>query len=184
MPGVISVSDVLALIALVVSIIAAATSCYFALRQNTTSREANSLPTFTELFQEHRSPEQAEARSFLGSHEFQALDLSQGLEALPPDKQQSVRALMWFYDNVGALVAHGIVDPEPVSAYLGGSVIRSWEQLEPLIMKERENRKDSPDPERWQAYFGNLYVMFRDEVRPARSREAAKHWRAKSARSD
>ncbi|KUN81119.1 hypothetical protein AQJ66_24460 [Streptomyces bungoensis] len=63
--------------------------------------------------------------------------------------------MAWYYDNLGALVTHGVVEVEPVFGYLGGSVISVWERIEPLVTVERARRMHSglPDPDRWQQYL-------------------------------
>ena len=94
------------------------------------------------------------------------------------DCRDLVRELAWFYDNLGALVAHGVIDIEPVSGYLGGSVISVWERLEPVVLAERARRAGNgmPDPNRWQEYFENLYHLVR-EVPADRSRAQTRLWR-------
>jgi hypothetical protein len=106
-------------------------------------------------------------------------DLSLGLDALPEDKQNLVRSLAWFYDNLGALVAHGVIDIAPVSGYLGQSVLAYWERLQPLIEAERKKRQDSHDPDRWQIYFENLYHLTRG-LPPEKARSAQRMWRLRN----
>jgi hypothetical protein len=166
------VAIVLAGIALPVSVLAA----FAAWRQLRLARHANALPVLVDMFREHRSDRLAEVRRFvyhdLGSH-----DLSRGLAALPEDKQATVRELAWFYDNLGALVVHNIVDIELVSGYLGTSVVMAWERLQPLVVVERQVRAQATtDPLRWQRYFENLATLVQ-EVDPEKARARSKHWR-------
>ncbi|MFG1646706.1 hypothetical protein ACGFMK_41070 [Amycolatopsis sp. NPDC049252] len=102
----------------------------------------------------------AQARRFV-FYEIGGFDLSQGLACLPLEQQVLVRDLAWYYDNVGALVLHDVVDLEPVAGYLGGSIIDTWEKMCPLIEAERAKRADSgsADPGRWQEYFQYLYNL-------------------------
>ena len=85
---------------------------------------------------------------------------------------------MWFYDNLGALVAHDIIDLEPVAGYLGGSVMDCWTKLAPLVRGEREQRmiRGSGDPDRWQDYFENLDALVREHG-PERARRELRLWR-------
>jgi hypothetical protein len=76
---------------------------------------------------------------------------------------------MWYYDNLGALVAHKIVDIEPIAGYLGGSVVDMWTALEPLVRAERNLRLSASDPARWQLYFEHL-ALHVHKVPPAKSR--------------
>jgi hypothetical protein len=162
--------------ALVLSILAVSISVLVSYRQLTLARHSNTLPVLVDFFRDHRSDRLAEAREFI-FNDLSNYDLSQGLAALPADKQQLVRELAWFYDNLGALVAHNVVDVAPVSGYLGVSVILTWEKLEPLVQAERTKRTPSGvDPNRWQAYFENLYRLIR-ETPPPQARAAQARWR-------
>src|SRR5690242_15577140 len=117
----------MALAALIISIVAAATSILLGWRALTLSRHSNTMPVLIDLFREHRSPQLAEARQFVFS-ELPNYDLSRGLDGLPEDRKAYVRDLAWFYDNLGTLVAHGVIDIAPVSGYLGQSVLVYWER--------------------------------------------------------
>jgi len=138
------------------------------------SRHANSVDTLISLFGEHRAARLADARYYV-IHELPNLDLSKGLSALPADKAEMVRELAWFYDNLGALVAHGVVDIKPVSGYLGVSVVLAWEAMQPLIVAERAKRQKSIDPERWQLYFENLHLLVKKNP-PAKARASSRLW--------
>ncbi|MEU1519946.1 hypothetical protein ABZ490_48885 [Streptomyces sp. NPDC005811] len=126
--------------ALVVSLLAFAVSGVVSLRQLRLSQHANALPVAVDLFREHRSVRLAQARTFV-HEELPGCDLGLGLEGLPEEGRDLVRELAWYYDNLGALVAHGVVDIDPVSGYLGGSVISVWEHMEPLVRAERARRE-------------------------------------------
>ena len=170
-------SDTVALLAFLVSLGAVAVGYYFGRRQTLTARQANQIPALVDLFREHRSEHLAQARAFVCGDKWpQAEQLAGGLEALPHDRRQPVRDLMWFYDNLGALVSHGIVDLEPIAGYLGGSVRLCWDRLAPLIEAERSRREAFPDPSRWQEYFENLDRLVKD-YGPWRARRHSEHWR-------
>ncbi|MEU1708403.1 hypothetical protein ABZ478_24025 [Streptomyces sp. NPDC005706] len=163
--------------ALVVSLVALAVTGAVSFRQLRLTEHANTLPVLVDLFREHRSVRLAQARQVV-HEQLSAYDLSAGLAGLPEDDRHLVRELAWFYDNLGALVAHGVVDIEPVSGYLGGSVISVWESLQPLVQAERAKRAQNamPDPNRWQEYFENLYHLVRET--PADRARAGTHlWR-------
>jgi hypothetical protein len=85
------------------------------------------------MFQEHRSPELAAVRHYIAHvmpSDLDGKDLTQGLEALPEAMREPVRRLAWFYDNLGALVTHGVVDVAPVSGYLGPSVVDAMRRVQ------------------------------------------------------
>jgi hypothetical protein len=146
--------------ALLVSITALLTSVTVAATQIRVSRAGNSVQTLIGLFTEHRSHYLAESRHVV-FNDAENWDLSQGLAGVPEEHRVQVRDLMWFYDNLGVLVAHGVVDIRPVSAYLGGSVLEMWVKLEPLVQAERRKRAVAgfSDSGRWQYYFEFLVKM-------------------------
>ncbi|MGI5405179.1 DUF4760 domain-containing protein [Streptomyces chartreusis] len=163
--------------AVLVSVVALGVSGLASLRQLRLTEHANTLPVLVDLFREHRSVRLARARRVV-YEQLPTYDLSAGLAALPESEGELVRELAWFYDNLGALVTHGVVDIEPVSGYLGGSVISVWERMEPLVQAERSTRarNDLPDPNRWQEYFENLYHLVR-ETQAQQARAQTRLWR-------
>lgn len=174
----IALSNAIAAIALVVALVSAGAAYYFGRRQSVTARQANQMPVLVDLFREHRSETLAKTREFVRAFHKDEFDPDQGLAGLPADMQVPVRELMWFYDNLGALVAHDIIDLEPVAGYLGGSVVGCWAKLAPLVGGEREKRRrgGSTDPDRWQEYFQNLDVLVREHG-PERARRDLRLWR-------
>jgi hypothetical protein len=164
--------------ALAISIIAVVLSSIVGLRALRLSRQANAMPMLINLFSEHRGARLSRARRFV-YRDLANLDVSQGLEGLPEEARELVRELGCFYDNMGALVAHGMVDLETVSGYLGGSIVPIWEAMLPLIRAERASRTIFYDPSRWQAYFENLYLLVRGRP-PAEARRRQELWRLKA----
>ncbi len=162
--------------ALVVSVVALGVSGVVSLRQLRLTQHANTLPVLVDLFREHRSVRLARAREVAFS-QLPGWDLSAGMEGLPETERTLLRDLAWFYDNLGALVTHGVVDVEPVSGYLGGSVVAVWERMEPLVRVERAKRAENalPDPDRWQVYFENLYHLVRS-MPPEQARARTHLW--------
>lgn len=156
----------MALTGLIVSVIALAVSLAAALRQLRLARHANVVPVLIDLFREHRSRPLMEARRFVYT-ELHQYNLSLGLMGLPDEQtRDAVRELMWFYDNLGVMVAHRVVDVEPLAGYLGGSVVDMWKALAPLVRAERGLRSIASEPDRWQLYFE--YLAFRVEQVPSR----------------
>lgn len=120
-----------------------------------TARHNVSTKVLVDMFNEHRSDRLADARTAIHKR-LGTCDPAQGIAGLPDDIRGGIRDLAWFYDNLGVLVHHGVVDIRPVSGYLGGSVTYCWGKLEPFIDAERVKRSTSPDPQRWQVYFEML----------------------------
>jgi hypothetical protein len=165
----------MALAAVIISIVAVMTSVILGWRALTLARHSNTMPVLIDLFREHRSDRLADARHFV-YFDLSKCDLSLGMDGLPDDKKALVRELAWFYDNLGTLVAHGVIDIEPVSGYLGQSVLLYWEKMQPLVQAERKKRQSQYDPERWQIYFENLYHLIQ-ELPPEKARSTQRMWR-------
>jgi hypothetical protein len=162
--------------AVIISLFALAVSGVAASRQLVLARHANAMPVLVDLFREHRSDRLAEARRFV-CFELENYALNEGMDGLPEDKRTLVRDLAWFYDNLGALVTHNVVDVGAVSGYLGGAVVTSWTKIKPLVEAERKRRTYlGNDPRRWQEYFENLYCLVQ-EMPPKRARAKEKKWR-------
>jgi hypothetical protein len=161
--------------ALAISVVALFASFVTTYRALELARHSNTLPVLIELFSEHRGQRLTQARRFV-RNELPTFDPALGVEDLPEENARLVRDLAWFYDNLGALVAHDVVDIEPVSGYLGTSVIDIWSVMEPYIHTERIRRGGDTDPGRWQAYFENLARLIED-LPPDQARARQPKWR-------
>lgn len=170
----------MALAAVIISIIAVVATVILGWRTLILTRHSNTMPVLIDLFREHRSERLAAARQFV-YFDLPGCDLSLGMDGLPEEKKGLVRDLAWYYDNLGTLVAHGVIDIAPVSGYLGQSVLLNWEIMQPLIQAERKKRQDSYDPERWQIYFENLYQLIREQS-PEKARSSQRMWRLQNRR--
>ena len=80
----------MALAAVIISIVAVATSVIFGWRTLTLARHSNAMPVLIDLFREHRSKPLADARQFV-YFDLSKCDLSLGLDGLPEDKKALVR---------------------------------------------------------------------------------------------
>jgi hypothetical protein len=161
-------------VALAISVAAVILSCLLGIRTLTLARQANAMPMLVDLFTEHRGARLSEARRFVYRY-LSSADVTNGLDSLPDEARELVRELGCFYDNMGALVAHGIVDVDAVSGYLGGAIVPVWEAMMPLVEAERARRTVHYDPSRWQAYFENLYLLVKNQP-PDQARKRQKRW--------
>ncbi len=161
-------------ISISVSALALLVSLGAGLRQLLLTRQANALPVLVDLFREFRGDRQREARIVVFS-EVQSLDLTRGLDGLPDKQRDRLRDIMWYFDNLGALVTHGIVDIQPIAGFMGGSILTAWERLAPLIYAERTLRGHPSDAGQYQQYFENL-VHLVERAGPRESRVKARNW--------
>lgn len=151
----------ISVVALFFSLLSPFVAAAIGMRSTRIARQANASKILVDLFEEHRQPALAEARHFI-HHELPKYDQEQlrrrGLIHLPREKRTPVRDLMWLYDHIGLLVAYRYTELEPVAAYLGGSVVDTWQKVEPLVEGERRQREkeETADQLRYQAYFQAL----------------------------
>jgi hypothetical protein len=144
--------------------------------QHRVGEKALTLPTLIDLLREHRSIELTRARKF-AAEELPAFDVvPRGLAALPVEDRDRLQHLMWFYDQLGVLVAHDVIDADAVIGYLGGSVLWVWEAVRPLVEAERARRRTEGDPGRYQEYFENFTWIVRERG-SERARYEAPRWR-------
>lgn len=106
------------------------------LRQLRLADNSNLLPVIIDMFKETRSPE------FLRSVEYIRAELpghphDNGYRHLPEEPREHIRRVGMFYDDLGKLVAHGVVDERLVLGTYHRNVQRMWEFLGPYVYSER-----------------------------------------------
>ena len=122
-----------------ISIVSLTVSGFLALRQMRTATDGYALPVVLQVFSRFRTQEFYEAQQYIFEH------LNQDHEACPytdlPDEHRSkVRMVAGLYDDLGKLVAHGIVKEELIIGSNGVQARRIWEAIEPFVLAERELR--------------------------------------------
>ena len=136
---------------LAISCLALAASAFLAVRQLRTAEGANHVPIVIDFFNRSHDEEFMASSRYLqtmsSEHEF-----SLGLSGLPHDLERRVRVVLWFYDDLGKLVAHKIVSEQLVIGSFGASAVRAWMALGPYVYAERENRAGT----RVGVYFEDL----------------------------
>lgn len=163
-------------LAIVIAIVALVVSGATATWQIFLTRHGNTVPVLIDLFREHRGPNLARIRGVV-YNDVPQMDLSKGLPGLPQEHREDIRDLLWFYDNLGVLVVHRIIDIRPVSGYLGSAAVFVWNRMKPMILSERERRVREGldiDPGRWQHYFELLVEEIR--LNPPGSSRAHSKW--------
>ena len=150
-------------IAIAAVVVSAVTVIIVAL-QVAEARKANALPATIDLFREYRSVEMEKARRLLADR-LPHLDPAAGMHGLPDDVAAAAAQVSQYLDNLGVLVARGLLDPGLAAGFLGDSILRMWRDLSPFIVRERELRT----PRHYQQYFEHLAVTVQ-QVGPARAR--------------
>lgn len=138
------VSIVLALAALTVS-------GRLAYRQVLVAERANNVPVVLELFARAREKDFVDTQVYARERLRLDQDPDAGFTGLPNELRHRLLHLTWFYDDLGKLVAHGIVSEDVVLGAFGAGVSRTWQALAPFVYGERTLRTTE-----FQAYFEDL----------------------------
>ena len=141
------------LLSIIVSIIALLLSILVAIKQSHDAKSSDSVSAVLELFAEFRKPELVEARQTV-IHKLSVDNYCPevGLYGLPDEVKHSALSVSHFFDHVGVLVAHNLVNREAIIGWIGDSAIYCWDSLFPYIVAERKIR-NAP----YQEYFELLY---------------------------
>jgi hypothetical protein len=133
--------------ALVISVIALALT----IRQIHVARGANHLPVVLDTFRASRSSQWFEAQEYILNQLPVEHTAECGWRGLPQQVRDKVNTIGLFYDDLGKLVAHGIVGESLVIGSYGEPIVHLWDTLAPYVYKERQ----SCTPHFW-VYFEDL----------------------------
>jgi hypothetical protein len=144
------ISVALAAIALLVSI-------GVAIGQRREHRATDNLTVALAVLQEFREPDFVTVRHrVLRELKRRPADgAEQGFAALDDSLRVDALAVSHFFDHVGVLVAHRLVDRTAVVGFIGDSIVSCWLALRPYIDGERTSRGD------YQEYFEILATIVR-----------------------
>jgi hypothetical protein len=141
-------TTILNFVSLAISLGAASTAVWAALRQARVAHAANQLPVVIELFTEPLTAEWQAAERYVLDDLKDEHDPNAGIDTLPVDVLHSVYQVCLYYDNIGKLVAHRIVEEDLAIGSWGGGASRAWNALGPFIYADRRIRDN-----RTMAYF-------------------------------
>jgi hypothetical protein len=146
-------STVVNLGSLLFSLLAVAVSAAFALRQSKLMRDTNLVPVVIDLFQDFRDPEFKAHLSYI-QHKLwdDCPPADHGMTDLPNEARGHAYAVLKFFDTVGLLVAHGVVNELVPLGAMGGSILRAWARIGPYLKNERIRRQDP----NYAMFFENL----------------------------
>ncbi|MFF3246516.1 hypothetical protein ACFYWY_22930 [Streptomyces sp. NPDC002870] len=155
--GVIAV--VLSVVTLLVSVLALVISAMLARRQLLSSRNANVLAMILEGFKDTRGDDYLQAVEYVLYRLATEHQPPVPYMDLPQGPKKYVQRVGLFYNHLGKLVAHGIVDESLIIGSYGRSLLRAWTVLAPYVYLEREARRRHVMP-----YFEDL--AWRVSVKP------------------
>lgn len=124
-------------VTLVVSLAALVVSAIVGVRQIRLSDGGNQLPVVLDAFRESRGP------GWLPAHEYVLNTLpvqhspEHGYRGLPDDARAHADTVGLFYDDLGKLIAHGVIDKNLVIGAYGPTIVRLWDALAPVVYAER-----------------------------------------------
>lgn len=140
----------------IVSLFALMLSVVAMLRQHRAAKAGHSISVLISLISEYRSPEMRQSRQWVLRQ--LDTDYQQGersFSALPDEGRVHALRLSHFYDHLGLLAAHRLIDPDAALGYLGDSMMDAWTRLEPFIFHERTSRINGE----YQEYF-DMFVRY------------------------
>lgn len=128
---------VVSIVTVVISVVSLAVSGVLVLRQMRIARDGYALPVVLDMFGKLRTDEYFAADQYV-LHKFRAeVPDVVALTALPTATRAHLRVICGLYDDLGKLVAHGIVSEELVVGSRGDSVTRVWDIVAPFVYEER-----------------------------------------------
>ena len=143
---------IITIASLVVAVVAVVLSAAFAHRQVGEMRRANSITLAMNIFEEFRSATfKAHSATVLKRLDTNTIAPHLGLSKLPEPIRSDAYRISHFYDTLGALVAHKLVDEELIFAFMGEAIDGAWSALRPYIQGEAWLRGTE-----YQVYFRDL----------------------------
>ena len=122
------------------------------------TRRQNLLPVALDIFRESRTAEWFRARDWVISRLAADHGPERGVSGLPEPARESVRRVVFFYDNLGVFVAYKVIGPDLAIAFHGVGMNEAWAVLEPYIRREREIRKMG-----YAVFYEDLVSRFRSQ---------------------
>jgi hypothetical protein len=120
------------------TVVIASLALLLALRQNRLSNGGNHLPVILEAFKSVHGPDS----TYLEDEKYVLNDLAQhsvdcGVTELPDEARPHALNIGMFFDDLGKLVAHDIIDQELVVGSFGMGIVRMWDALAPYVYQQR-----------------------------------------------
>jgi hypothetical protein len=142
-----TISAVESIVALLISVVA----LVLTLLQIRVARGGNHLPVVLEAFKESRTPEWFRAQEYILGELARDYDVDCGWRGLPEPARAHVNTIGLFYDDLGKLAAHDLIDEDLIIGSYGETITRLWDALAPYIYEERRAYM----PHHW-TYFEDL----------------------------
>jgi len=151
-------SEVISLISAVIAVTALLVAVWQTRQGSKSSAVMNSSPIAASIWSEWRSEEFRQHMLMVVGSPSVARD-AQRMEDLPKDYRNSAYTVIYYFNQVGTLVAFGLISERLIIGVLGSWIMHTWRVLEPLILKERKHRANTypPDiPSNFSDYYEHL----------------------------
>ena len=135
-------SEIISLISVILALVAVCVSAWQARSNIQGARHSRSLPVIAEIFKEFRSREFWESMYNLLTLSSDKMAVG-GFRALSEDQQEDAYKVCYFFDQIGALVAFGVVREDIVVAIMGTQIVQVWSVMFPVIKNERIHRSET-----------------------------------------
>lgn len=106
-------------------------------RQVQLAKGANHLPVVLDAFQHTRTEAWLDAEQYILTELSEEHAADRGYRGLSPAARAHTSTIGLFYDDLGKLVAHGMIDEDLVIGSYGMQITRLWDALAPYVYVER-----------------------------------------------
>ena len=129
------------LVSIAIAVVSLIVSGMLAFRHTRTTMDGYALPVVLQVFSRFRTQEFFDAQQYV----FDELpgQQVQPYTELPLEARSQVRMVGGLYDDLGKLVAHGIVSEELIIGSNGLQARRIWEAVAPFVRAERVKRNSN-----------------------------------------
>jgi hypothetical protein len=138
-------------VTLVVSVIALVTSAWLAWGQLASARKSTVLAMILEGFRDTRGDDYLKAVEYVLYRLPVEHPQPVAYQQLPEETRRYIQRVGLFYNDLGKLVVHGLVDESLIIGAYGGSLLKAWNLLAPYVYLERQEHQRNP-----MRYFEDL----------------------------
>lgn len=124
-------------ITLAISVVALTTTMFLTLRQIRLATFANHLPVVLEAFKETRGEAWLDAEDYVLNRLASEHPADGGWHNLPEPARSHVTKIALFYDDLGKVVAHGVINQSLVIGSYGTNIVLLWDALAPYVYSDR-----------------------------------------------
>jgi len=151
-------SEIISLISVIVALVAVSVTTWQARHTIQNARNSRFLPVITEIMTQFRAQEFRESMLRLIENPAKG-KYERGFESLPNDLRDDAYRVCYLFDQVGIMVALGIISENIVIGLAGTPAMRVWLAMKPAIEGERAYRRrtyPSDVPPGFLTYYEHL----------------------------